>query len=344
MPKQPGVLFDRRFFDHAIAVHSPENASRVRHLYATLEGSTYAGRLREFRPREATGTEIEAVHSSFYIDQLRVHATAADPYSYDRDTYLMEQTLFTAALAAGGCLELADRIVGGEVDYGFALIRPPGHHAEPGCGMGFCVYNNIAITAEYLIRQYGLQRILILDFDVHHGNGTQSVFYETDQVLFVSIHQEKLFPFSGLAGEIGSGKGLGYTINLPVHQQFGDSEYSCLLGRVLGAVTEQYMPQMILVSAGFDGHCEDSISKVLLSTAWYGTITAMLKYLARETCNNRLLFILEGGYNPASLEASALTTIDSLLEPVGSRRPGTVHSERAARVLHQHPLHQYWTI
>ena len=343
MPKPPGVLFDRRYFDHAITVHSPENAGRVRHLYTTLESSAYAGRLKEYRPREATSTEIEAVHSSFYVDQLRAHATAADPYSYDRDTYLMEQTLYTAALAAGGCLELADRVLGGEVDYAFALIRPPGHHAEPGCGMGFCVYNNIAITAEYLIRHYGLQRILILDFDVHHGNGTQSVFYETDQVLFLSIHQEKLFPFSGTARETGTGKGAGYTINLPVHQQLGDSEYTCLLGRVLGAVTEQYLPQIILVSAGFDGHCEDTISKVLLSTAWYGTITEMLKYLARETCNNRLLFILEGGYNPTSLEASALTTIDSLLEPVG-RRPGTVHSERAAKVLHQHPLHQYWTI
>lgn len=343
MHKQPGLLFDHRYFDHAILSPSLENAGRVRGLYRVLESGGYAGRLRTFRPREATCGEIEAVHSSFYLEQLREHATQANPYSYDLDTYLMEQSLYTAALAAGGCLELADRIVEGTIDYGFALIRPPGHHAEAGRGMGFCLFNNAAITAQYLRRAYGMTRILILDFDVHHGNGTQAVFYETDQVLFLSIHQERLFPFTGRSEEVGNGRGRGYTVNLPVPQQFADPEYTFLLGRVLAGITEQYLPQFILVSAGYDGHCQDAISRILLSTAWYGIITELLKCLAAETCGNRLLFILEGGYNPASLEASVLATIDGLLLPVG-RRPGVVHSQRAARVLDRHPLHAFWTV
>ncbi len=343
MHKRPGILYDRRYFDHSIPLVSLENSSRVRGLYQRLQSEQYRERLCAFRPREALASDIEAVHSSFYLEQLREHVNLQDPYSYDRDTYLMEQSLYTAALAAGGCLQLADHILSGEIDYGFALIRPPGHHAEPGRGMGFCLFNNVAITAEYLRRVYGLQRILIIDFDVHHGNGTQAVFYESDQVFFCSIHQEKLFPFTGRAGEVGEGRGRGYTINLPVHQQFADQEYLYLLSKVLGGVVEQFLPQIILVSAGFDAHRDDTISRILLSTQWYGVVTELLKFLAHEACDDRLLFILEGGYNPVSLESSVLATVDSLLRPLG-KRPGVAHSERAAKILERHPLHGFWTL
>ncbi|MBM9614586.1 histone deacetylase [Desulfobulbus rhabdoformis] len=343
MHKRPGIVSDQRFFDHAIPQHSLENPARLRRLYTRLAAEPYLGRVQCFRPREASAEDIEAVHSSFYQEQLREHVNVQDPFSYDRDTYLMEQSLYTAALAAGGCLELADRIVAGEIDYGFALVRPPGHHAEPGRGMGFCLYNNVAITAQYLRRVYGMQRILILDFDVHHGNGTQAVFNETDQVLFCSIHQEKLFPFTGKPQEVGIGKGYGYTLNLPVHQQFGDAEYLFLLNRVLGNVVEQYLPQIILVSAGYDGHEDDSISRTLLSTHWFFVVTELLKFFAHEVCDDRVLFILEGGYNPVSLEASVLATVDSLLTPCG-KRPGVAYSQRAAKILAHHPVHQFWTL
>nr|WP_320010032.1 histone deacetylase [uncultured Desulfobulbus sp.] len=343
MHKRPGIVTDQRYFDHAIPKHSLENPLRLRHLYTCLQAEPYKNRYQPIRPREASTQEIEAVHSSFYQEQLREYANLEDPFSYDRDTYLMEQSLYTAALAAGGCLDLADKILAGEIDHGFALVRPPGHHAEPGRGMGFCLYNNVAITAEYLRRVYGMQRILILDFDVHHGNGTQAAFYETDQVLFCSIHQEKLFPFSGQAHEVGTGKGYGYTLNLPVHQQFGDAEYLYLFNRVLGNVIEQYLPQIILVSAGYDGHQDDSISRTLLTTQWFYVVTELLKFFAHEFCDDRLLYILEGGYNPVSLEASVLATIDSLLTPCG-KRPGVVFSPRAAKILEQHPVHQFWTL
>lgn len=343
MHKTPGVLLDNRYCNHRIEQPSPENAGRVRNLYRTIENGRYKGSLRSFPPREATSREVGAVHSDFYIDQIREHAVKQDPYSYDKDTYLMESSLYTANLAAGGCLELADRILGGEIDYGFALVRPPGHHAEAGRGMGFCIFNNVAIVARYLQEVYGFQRILIFDFDVHHCNGTQSIFYDTEKVMVVSIHQEKIFPYTGASLETGTGTGEGYTINLPVHQQFGDTEYSFLAGRVLSTLVEQYLPQIILVSAGYDGHADDSISKTELSTSWFGTVTELLKVLAGEACENRLLFVLEGGYNPVSLEDSVLATMDSLLKPVGAR-PGVIHSERAARILKGHPLHRYWTV
>lgn len=343
MHKQPGVLFDRRYFEYNLPRLSLENADRLRSLYSVLEGPEYQGRLQVCRPREASTAEIAYAHSPFYLEQLRQHVAADDPGWYDHDTYTAEQSLHAARLAAGGCLEMADRIMSGAIDYGFALIRPPGHHAEPGWGVGFCVFNNVAITAEHLRRVHGLQRILIVDFDVHHGSGTQSVFYGSDQVFFVSIHQEDLFPYTGQAEETGCGKGQGYTINLPTDPQCADPECMHLLDRVLCGVVEQYQPEIILVSAGFDGHCQDPISRMQLTTGWYAAITELLKHLAREVCNDRLLFVLEGGYNPASLEASVLAVVERLLLPAGNR-PEPVHSERAARLLERHPLHGYWTI
>lgn len=339
---KPGILLDNRYFNHRIEQKSPENPGRLRQLFPKIQ-ERYNGSLQMFTPREAKLEDVELVHSNFYLSQIREHAVKNDPYSYDKDTYLMEMSLPTAQLAAGGCLELADQVMAGTIKSGFALIRPPGHHAEPGRGMGFCILNNVAITARYLIDRFGIDRILVVDFDVHHGNGTQEAFYDSEKVLFLSIHQNNIFPFSGKADEVGRDAGRGYTINLPVHSQFGDAEYTYLLGKMLNTVAEQYMPQVILVSAGYDGHNDDSISSTLLSTQWFATITTMIKQCASEICNDRLLFVLEGGYNPDSLEESVLATIDSLLTH-NSRRVGILHNERADTILQNHPLREFWTL
>lgn len=342
MNKRIGIVKDCRYFNHAVkGRRSAENPGRLRNLYLTLDNSSYNGRLLRLTPREATLSELLEIHSQFYLDQITRLSLNDDPFAYDKDTYLMGDTVSTARLAAGGCLTLADRIMEGVVDYGVALVRPPGHHAEPGRGMGFCVVNNMAITAAYLLRTYGLSRILIFDFDVHHGNGTQEAFYETDKVLFASIHQHNLFPFSGKADETGRGRGLGYTVNFPVFPQFADLEYTCLAGTIVMNLAEQYLPQIILVSAGYDGHENDSISDVLLTTDWYRTVTRILRKVAGEYCENRLLMVLEGGYNPESLEASVLATIDTLLEepPKGA---GIPRSERAEKLLSCHPARPFW--
>jgi acetoin utilization deacetylase AcuC-like enzyme len=338
-----GLVFGSRYLHHAITSPSLENPDRLRSLYLHLQQEKYNKHTRHISPREATSAEIGMVHSSFYVEQLREHAVKADPFSYDRDTYLMDDSLPTARLAAGGCLALADLIMEGELDYGFSLVRPPGHHASAGRGMGFCIFNNVALTAEYLRRKYGLNRILILDFDVHHANGTQEIFYDTNEVLVCSIHQKGIFPFTGDTDEIGIDSGTGYTVNLPVHPQFGDSEYTYLLGRTLQGLVEQYLPQVILVSAGYDGHRDDAISGTLLSTEWFATVTHLLKRHAFESCSNRLFYILEGGYNPVALEKSIVATIDAMLQK-DFERPGILSVPRAEKILDNHPLRQYWTI
>jgi acetoin utilization deacetylase AcuC-like enzyme len=342
MNKKVGIVTDLRYLDHAVAVSTPENPDRIRGLFKALDSSHYNGNLARFSPRQATMAEVESVHSKFYLKQILECSCGENPYSYDCDTYLMNKSLDTARLAAGGCFELADRIINCEIDYGFALVRPPGHHAEPGRGMGFCILNNAALTAVYLQKTYGLSRILILDFDVHHGNGTQDTFYESPSVLAVSLHQKDIFPFSGMEDEVGEGRGKGYNVNLPVPAQFGDLEYTFLVGRVVGALVEQYLPQMILVSAGYDGHAEDSMSKTLLTTAWFGAVTHMLRQFASDACSNRLLFILEGGYNPEALQASVLCCINSLLQK-NIKRTGILWSKRANHLLTDHPANEYWS-
>ncbi len=342
MNKKCGLLLDERFFKHTISQASPENPKRLMSLYSSINNN-FRESFYFLNPRPASTENITAAHSSFYLDQLAEHLKKSDPFSYDRDTYLMEESYNTAQLAAGGCLEMADCIMSAEFDHGFALIRPPGHHAEPGRGMGFCILNNIGITAKYLQETYKLKRILILDFDAHHGNGTQEMFYESDNVFVVSLHQNGIFPFSGSVDEMGSDKGVGYNINIPVFAQFGDQEYTFLIGRLLQGIVEQFMPQIILVSAGYDGHKDDNMSGTLLTTEWFGTVTTMLKQFARETCDNRLMYILEGGYNPVSLEASVLSTLESMRRQT-SGKIGILDARRAVDLLFHHPLQRYWTV
>jgi acetoin utilization deacetylase AcuC-like enzyme len=340
--KKPGILFDNRLFRHVINQHSPENPKRLRSLYQCLDTPVYHDQFLRIAADRIDMEAVEAVHPRFYLDQIRTHSQSIDPFAYDKDTYVMADTLDSAVLAAGGCLDMAEAVMSGTLDKGFALIRPPGHHAEPGRGMGFCVLNNIAIIAAWLRRVYGLSRILIFDFDVHHGNGTQEAFYGTNEVLVCSFHQNDLFPFTGQASELGEGKGRGYNVNVPVYPQYGDIEYTYLTGQVLQNLVEQYMPQIILVSAGFDGHQDDPISKTHLTTQWFATVTAMLKQMADGTCDGRLLMVLEGGYNPESLQKSVIATLKALVDE-NCQRVGIMHSSRAASLLANHPVKQFWT-
>jgi len=342
MNPEVGLLLDNRYLRHAIEARSAENPERLRRLVPAVR-ETFGKKCLTFEAQGADMAKIEAVHSSFYLQQVMEHQLSGDPYSYDKDTYLMTQSMQTAELAAGGCLLMADHIMAGDCRRGFAMVRPPGHHAEQGRGMGFCILNNVAITAQYLRSRYQLKRILVLDFDVHHGNGTQEVFYATDEVLFVSIHQRGIFPFSGTVAEIGSGPGEGYTINLPVFAQSGDQEYTYLIGKTLQTIIEQYLPQFILVSAGYDGHKDDSISNIYLTTEWFKTVTMMLRQYAAEACNHKLLMVLEGGYNPESLGEAVMATLEALVAPAKGK-VGVLYSERGHQILREHPLHEHWTM
>ena len=198
--------------------------------------------------------------------------------------------------------------------------------------MGFCIFNNVALTAQYLIDNYNLERILIVDFDAHSGNGTQEIFYNNSKVLFLSIHQNNIFPFAGKSSEIGEGPGLGYNINIPVPPHFGDKEYSYIFGKITQNVIENYLPQIILVSAGFDGHINDTMSEIDITDEGYKSITKSLIYFANKYCNKKLLYVLEGGYHIPSLCSSVISSLEAFMED-SNVLPGFLFSSRAQKII-----------
>ena len=345
MTIKTGIIEDVRLLGHKVDTITKECPERLAMIYEKLQTEPYLNTLKRFTTRESTTAEIEAVHSHLYCQQLANYSLNSNPYSYDKDTYLTEESPYIARLSAGGGLVLADAIMSGEIDNGFALIRPPGHHAEPGRGQGFCIFNNVALTAKYLQERYGLNRIMIVDFDVHHGNGTQDIFYDSDEVLFISLHQKNIYPGTGKGNETGSGKGTGYNINIPLPSQFGDNEYSCLFGQVIQNVADFYLPQIILVSAGFDAHDEDSTSVMRLTDDGYRRFAETLRFLADQYCDGKLLYLLEGGYHLPSLTRSVLASLDGLSSL--NSRPGFCHSPRCKDVVAQElpiELRQKWNL
>ena len=328
---------------HEISSGHPECPERIAAIANQLKRLGLYEKLVHSEAPVADTQHVLLAHPESYVELLRKSSPSSGSVQLDADTSMNPYSLEAALRGAGAGVLAVDQVISGQVQNAFCLVRPPGHHAEPGRGMGFCILNNIGITAKYLLETYKLKRILILDFDAHHGNGTQEMFYESENVLVVSLHQSGLFPFSGAVDEMGSDGGEGYNINIPVFAQFGDQEYTFLIGRLLQGIVEQFMPQIILVSAGYDGHKDDNMSGTLLTTEWFGTVTTMLKQFAKETCENRLMYILEGGYNPVSLEASVLTTLESLRRnDIG--KIGILNAKRATDLLHTHPLQRYWTV
>ena len=209
-----------------------------------------------------------------------------------------------ALLAAGGALELADQVASGQLDNAFALTRPPGHHAERDMALGFCLFNNVAIAARYLQRHHGIEKVLILDWDVHHGNGTQHTFEDDPSVLYVSLHQYPYYPGTGAASETGTGRGAGATVNCPMPAGAGDAEYEhAFVERVLPAI-DAFAPQFVLLSAGFDAHVDDPLAQMRLSTSFYGWMTARMLEVADRHAGGRLVSLLEGGYDTRALSAS----------------------------------------
>ena len=318
-----GIVADRAFLLHRIPQPVRESPARLLPILRRLESPEFNGMIRRYPVRVADESDILSVHSEMYLNQIRQNSLLSNPFSYDKDTYLMEQSLYTASSAAGSCMTLADALMAGEIRCGFALVRPPGHHAGIGNGQGFCIINNVAVAAGYLQRRYNLRRILIVDFDAHHGNGTEEIFYEDPGVLIISIHQRFLFPSNtGMGMSIGRGEGRGYTVNVPVHATFGDVEYNYIFGKVVHNIILQYAPEFILVSAGFDGHIDDSMSELSLSTDWYRHVAELLKSYSLMYGINRLLYVLEGGYHIKSLEASVAAALHGLsveaAAPVGA--------------------------
>jgi acetoin utilization deacetylase AcuC-like enzyme len=297
------VHIDERYLDHVVPPGNPERADRIRALLDSGPLFDTAGVVRMKAGRKATREELLLVHTPEHFE--RIADTAGRPLvMLDADTPTSERSFDTALLAAGGVLDVVDAVMRGDVERGLALVRPPGHHAESGRAMGFCLFNNVAVAARYLTEKHGLERVLVVDWDVHHGNGTQEIFYDDDRVLFASLHQFPLYPGTGAADEIGDGKGRGYTINVPVLPGGGDGEYLSAFRDVLLPVAEQFRPQFVLVSAGFDAHIDDPLGALKLTEDGYSRMTAHLVDLAGRHAGGRVVAVLEGGYDLEALVRS----------------------------------------
>ncbi len=308
------IVTSPEYLRHDFADH-PENAERLRAIETALDSPALGLRefLRTLDPQPATRAQIAAAHSPEYIDALERVMDQAPGYIDAAPTYIVPESFRIACLAAGGALRAVDAVCAGEVRSAFALVRPPGHHAVADQPMGFCLFNNIAIAAHHARAQYGLERVLIVDFDVHHGNGTQDILYDDPAVLFISTHQENIYPYTGQLTETGTGPGTGFNVNLPLPGGAGDQAFARLADEVILPLADRFAPQLILVSAGFDAHWLDPLAGLQLSLSGYARLARVLDDLARRHCDGRLVFVLEGGYHLAALSGGVTTVLRTLL-------------------------------
>ena len=325
-----GLVYDPIYLEHDTG-HHVENGQRLVEIMEQLEETKLKAQLVPLAPRAASVDELATVHSMGLISYIQAFAERGGGW-LDADTMVSPTSYDAALYAAGGVIKAVDAVMSGEVESAFALVRPPGHHAMRWEAMGFCLFNNIAIAAKHALNQYQLERILIVDFDVHHGNGTQDTFYHDPHVLYFSTHQYPFYPGSGRFDETGSGLGQGYTVNVPLPGWCRDSDYQKVFDQILAPAARQFGPQLILVSAGYDGHWTDGISLMQLSVTGYAQMVGIIKKLAQELCQGRLVLTLEGGYNPPALAHSVRATFDALLgneivDPLGPPpQAGTTHS------------------
>jgi len=254
-------------------------------------------------PRFATLEEILEVHTPRYVDRILDSANRAQ-VRHDPDTVTSPQSYKAALMAAGGVMEAVKAVLTKEVRNAFALVRPPGHHAQKDRAMGFCIFNNEAVGARYALKAHGLERVLIVDWDVHHGNGTQNIFYDDPQVLYFSAHRGAFYPWTGEEQEVGAGKGEGYTVNIPLQLGCSNACFGNAFRHLLWPIARQYRPELILVSAGFDIHHSDPLGSMNVTTEGFARMTALLMEMAAELCDERLILVLEGGYNPQALRDS----------------------------------------
>ena len=310
----------------------PESPERLRAIDRRLASFALRDRLVELPARDARFEELARVHAPEYIRSIE--RTRERPFTVlDPDTGATSESYGAALRAAGGVLAAVDAVLDGRLQGAFALVRPPGHHAEKDRAMGFCLFNNIAVAAACASSSRGLERVLIVDWDVHHGNGTMHAFYDRPEVLYFSIHQYPHYPGTGSAGEIGVGPGAGYTVNVPLPGGQGDSEYLAVFHQVLLPVAVEFSPQLILVSAGFDAHRDDPLADMQLSTEGFAGLTAVLLSLAGRCCPGRVVFALEGGYHLQALGEGVLCVLSALLAEQPSAPPPGAADAATARVI-----------
>lgn len=317
-----GLVFDERMIAHDPGAGHPERPDRLRVLHDRFGDATGLVRLGA---RLASADEIARVHTTALVEQVAASAGRACTI-FDPDTRASAKSYEAARLAAGGLLSLTDAVLDGQVDNGVALVRPPGHHAERDRAMGFCLFNNVAIAAQHL-RARGIRRVIIVDWDLHHGNGTQHLFEDDPDVLYVSTHQYPFYPGTGALHEVGVGAGAGRTLNLPFPAGFGDAEFVRAFNEVVLPVGRQFAPEFVLVSAGFDGDIRDPLGSLQVTPAGFAAMARACQRLADETANGRIAVVLEGGYDLDAI-GDGVETVLAVLRGATALPPpvtGTAH-------------------
>jgi len=306
------IVRDPIYLKHSNGPMHPEGPERLLVIDGMLSEFPLKEQLTDIPPRDAAFEELAWIHDENYI--RRIEQTRESKFTVlDPDTSATSDSYAAAIRAAGGTMEAAAAVLSGRFPAAFAFVRPPGHHAEAGRAMGFCLFNNVAVAAAYALRRHDLKRVLIVDWDVHHGNGTMHSFYNSDGVLYFSVHQYPHYPGTGRIDEIGRGAGQGYTVNVPLHGGQGDEEYLFVFREILVPVAREYNPELILVSAGFDTHRNDPLASMGVSSSGYGLLTAVLQDLAEKCCPGRIAFTLEGGYDHTALSEGVADVLQTLI-------------------------------
>jgi len=313
--------------EHDTGPH-PENAGRIRAIEALLEAEDWHGLERVEAPA-ASLAQVERVHPSSHVEAIRELSDRGGG-NVDLDTIASSASYEAALRAAGGAADAAARLMAGEERFAFCGTRPPGHHAETGRAMGFCLFNNVAIAAAHALAECGAERVMVIDWDVHHGNGTQEVFYETDRVLFASIHQSPLYPGTGDPDETGRGAGEGYTVNCPVPPGAGPDEFLAIVQTILAPIARDYRPDLLAVSAGYDAHRDDPLAECMLDEGAFAEMSATVRDLAADL-GTGVLVCLEGGYAPAALAASVSATLRGFTDTSLSAREAPAEAASAQR-------------
>lgn len=308
---------------HTLEGH-PEHAGRLRSTMDLLARTGLLDALRVMPGRQVAMEDLERVHSPVMIERLRRTADAERMTWLDADTYANPHSFTAALTAAGGVVELTAALLRGEIRNGMSLGRPPGHHATPSQAMGFCLLNHVAIAVRWALAQTGVRKAAIVDFDVHHGNGTQDIFYQDPAVLFLSLHQSPHYPMTGYAGETGLGPGRGTTRNAPLPPGTGDSGYAEVVERIFRPLLREFEPELMMVSAGYDGHWMDPLSDMNLTLGGYADLVRSLMEISEEVCGGRLVLVLEGGYHLDVLahgvhnSLRVLSDTGDILDPFGA--------------------------
>lgn len=305
---------------HSNGLGHAENSERLRMVVSRLRRAAFPGVVWG-KCREAKREELLRVHTPEYVDWLLSQRGLEG--RVDDDTRYSSGTVHAALVGAGSSIEAVDSVLRGDVRHAWALVRPPGHHAEPGRAMGFCFLSNAALAARHAMAVYGLKRVMIVDWDVHHGNGTQDAFYDDPSVLFFSSHQAPFFPHTGAARDTGIGAGEGYTVNLPLPGGTNGNDLKHLYRAFVPSLAAAFQPELIIVSAGFDAHQDDPLADFELTAQDFAALTRIVKDVASVVCDDRLVFILEGGYDPRALSDSVLACTQELVDvthtPTGGR-------------------------